>query len=474
MQRYILNFRFPLLILPIIFLLGDKVQAADKPNIILILADDAGYADFSFQGSEVFRTPNIDRIANTGMRFDQAYVSAAVCGPSRAGLITGKYQQKFGFEENNIPGYMSANGSTGDHMGLPTDEKTIADYLKPLGYHTGILGKWHLGNADKFHPLNRGFDEFYGFRGGARSYFSFSENNPNYRREDFLERGFGQYAETEKYLTDALADEAVDFLDKYQNSPFFLYLSFTAVHAPMDALPEDLAAFPTLSGNRQKVAAMTKALDRAVGKLLTRLEQLKLAENTLIVFTNDNGGPSDHNASNNYPLSGTKATHLEGGIRVPFLMRWPGKIPVATSYSHPISTLDLLPTFYSAAKGTNPLPGNIDGVNLLPYIAGSENGQPHQALFWKKENRAAIREGDWKLLRFPDRPAELYNLATDIQESQNLAAKHPDKVKSLYKNLFQWELGLERPKWQLQRKYEGMAMERLDEFRMPLQPERAE
>ncbi|SFC75419.1 Arylsulfatase A [Microbulbifer thermotolerans] len=464
--------RIILLLLGLISAVSAAVESPKKPNIILILADDAGYADFSFQGSQVFQTPNIDRIAETGVRFQQAYVSAAVCGPSRAGLITGKYQQKFGFEENNVPGYMSKSGTTGDDMGLPVDEKTIADYLKPLGYRTAILGKWHLGNADRFHPLNRGFDEFYGFRGGARSYFPFSENNPNHHlTENFLERNFGSYAETSRYLTDALADEAVAFVKRNRSNPFFLYLSFNAVHAPMDALPEDIQAFPTLSGNRQKVAAMTRALDRGVGKLLSTLDELQLTENTLLVFTNDNGGPTDHNASNNYPLSGTKATHLEGGIRVPFLMSWPKKLPKNISYNHPIITLDLLPTFYYAAGGKESLPEDIDGVNLLPFIQGIAKTKPHETLYWKKENRGAIRDGDWKLLRFPDRPAELYNLSVDVGESNNLALKHPDKLAALYKKLFQWELNLERPRWQLKREYEGKAMQRMDEYRTPKTPE---
>ena len=454
-----------------LILISATAQAVQKPNIILILADDAGYADFSFQGSEVFQTPNIDRIAKSGTRFAQAYVSAAVCGPSRAGLVTGKYQQRFGYEENNVPGYMSASGTTGDDLGLPLDEKTIADYLKPLGYHSAILGKWHLGNADRFHPLKRGFDEFYGFRGGARSYFPFNESNPNSRREDFLERGFGSFAETPKYFTDALTDEAVAFVERNKSEPFFLYLSYTAVHAPMDALPEDLAAFPELSGNRQKVAAMTRALDRGVGKLLDALEQQKLIDNTLIVFTNDNGGPTDHNASNNYPLSGTKATHLEGGIRVPFVMQWPGRIPAKQTFPAPISLLDLLPTFYAAAGGQTSTLEGIDGVNLLPFLNGEASGKPHQSLYWKKESRAAIRDGDWKLLRFPDRPAELYNLAEDVSETQNLAQQDPHKVAALYKKLFQWELQLERPRWQLKREFEGQAMERLDAFRKAKLPE---
>ena len=437
-----------------------------RPNIILILADDAGYADFGFQGSSEFLTPNLDRLAEQGMRFTQAYVSAAVCGPSRAGLLTGKYQQRFGFEENNVPGYMTPSTLPDDEMGLPLTESTMADHLRGLGYTTALFGKWHQGNADRFHPLRRGFDEFVGFRGGARSYFPFAEGNPNHRPEDRLEEGFGQYREAPGYLTDYLAERAVDFIDRHQFSPFFLFLSFTAVHAPMDALPEDLAEFQSLPEGRRQLAAMTLAMDRGCGLLLQKLKELGLEENTLIVFTNDNGGPSDANFSDNSPLAGTKANHLEGGIRVPFLMSMPGHISPGV-YLHPVSTLDLLPTFYRLAGGQLTDLQEVDGVDLWPFLVGNKKGHPHQTLFWKKENRGAVREGDWKLLRFPDRPAELYDLRADEGEQNDLASSHPELVRQLYKKLFQWELILARPAWQLQRKYEGDAMQRMDNYRKP-------
>ncbi|UXX77859.1 sulfatase [Reichenbachiella carrageenanivorans] len=449
----------------LMLILALVAQAQPKPNILLILSDDAGYADFGFQGSQIMKTPHLDRLAKQGMRFEQAYVSAAVCGPSRAGLLTGKYQQRFGFEENNVPGYMSASGTTGDDMGLPLDQLTVANYLQNLGYRTALFGKWHMGNADRFHPLQRGFDEFYGFRGGARSYFEYDDEHPNHRQEDYLERGFGQFEETEVYLTDALADETNAFIERNQDQPFFAFLAFNAVHTPMEAKPEDLAKFPDLEGKRQQLAAMTLALDRAIGQVLDKLKELDLDENTLVVFTNDNGGPSDTNASVNDPLSGTKANHLEGGIRVPFLMRWTGVIDKKSTYAYPISTLDLLPTFVKAAGGHPDTIASLDGVDLMPYVLGNNSDRPHQTLYWKKENRGAIREGDWKLLRFPDRPAELYYLPTDASETNNLATANPEKVKAMYKNLFAWELTLERPKWQLQRKYEGAAMKRMDDYK---------
>ncbi|CAM3504548.1 sulfatase [Zobellia roscoffensis] len=439
--------------------------AQDKPNIIFILSDDAGYADFGFQGSKDFQTPELDKLAKNGVRFTQAYVSAAVCGPSRAGLLTGKYQQKFGFEENNVPGLMSKNGITGDDMGLPLDQKTMADYLKEQGYKTAVFGKWHQGNADRFHPTKRGFDEFYGFRGGARSYMPYGNENKLRRDEDRLERGFENYKEHDGYLTDELAEEANSFMDRNQKNPFFIYLAFNAVHTPMEAIEEDLKKVNGLSGKRKTLAAMAIAMDRACGKVLDHIKELGLEKNTLIVFTNDNGGPSDSNESLNDPLSGTKANHLEGGIRVPFLMSWPGILKSNTVYENPVSTLDLLPTFVTAAGGDVSNVEGLDGVDLLPYLKEKKAGIPHTTLYWKKENRGAVRHNDWKLVRFPDRPAELYNIKEDISEVNDLASAHPEKVRELYKMLFDWELTLERPLWELERRFEGKAATRMDTYR---------
>jgi len=446
--------------------------SANPPNIVLILADDAGYADFGFHGSQVMRTPHLDEFCKQSVRFEQAYVSAAVCGPSRAGLLTGKYQQRFGYEENNVPGYMSQSCLPDDEMGLPLNQKIMPQYLKDLDYATGIFGKWHQGNADRFHPTKRGFDVFFGFRGGARSYFAIDESSPGYRAEDRLERGFGDYRESEKYLTDTLVDETILFIEENKSRPFFAYLSFNAVHSPMDAEKKDVAEFPTLSGKRQKLAAMTLSMDRACGRVFDKLAELNLDQNTIVIFTNDNGGPTDSNASVNDPLSGTKANHLEGGIRVPMLMRWKGVISEGSIYAPPVSLLDLLPTFVTAAGGEVDEEADLDGVNLLPYLSGKESGVPHERLFWKKENRGAVREGDWKFLRYPDRPAELYNLANDVSEVMNLADQYPEKVREMYKTLFQWELSLERPAWQLQRKYEGAAMIRMDTYRKKSLPKK--
>ncbi len=450
--------------------LACSIAWSDQPNILLVVADDAGYADFGFHGSEVMKTPQLDDFAKQCMRFEQAYVTAAVCGPSRAGILTGKYQQRFGFEENNVPGYMSPSRLPDDEMGLPLDQKVIPQYLQELGYRTALFGKWHQGNADRFHPTKRGFDEFYGFRGGARSYFPFGKHNPVNRPENKLERGFGQFEEAQTYLTDALAGETNAFMERNRDRAFFVMVSFNAVHTPMQAGQDDLAEFPDLTGKRKQLAAMTRSLDRACGSMFQKLAELGLDQNTIVIFTNDNGGPSDSNASVNYPLSGTKANHLEGGIRVPFLLRWPGVVADRSVYQHPISTLDLLPTFVNAGGGDASSIDGLDGVDLRPWITNQKKNRPHQTLFWKKENRAAIREGDWKLLRFPDRPAELYDLRTDIAETQDLANKHPQTVRQLYKKLFAWELTLQRSAWQLRREYEGATMKRMDAYRTQPHP----
>ncbi len=210
---------------------------------------------------------------------------------------------------------------------------------------------------------------------------------------------------------------------------------------------------------------MAIAMDKACGKVLNRIKELGLDKNTLIVFTNDNGGPSDANESSNNPLSGTKANHLEGGIRVPFLMSWPGKLKPNTVYDNPISTLDLLPTFITAAGGNVSEINGLDGVDLIPFLTENTTEKPHETLYWKKEARGAVRHNDWKLVRFPDRPAELYNIKEDISEVNDLATEHPEKVRELYKMLFDWELTLERPLWQLERRFEGKAAERMDTYR---------
>lgn len=455
------------LLLPFLAAVSPLGAETRPPNIVLLFSDDAGYADFGFQGSDIFKTPHLDQLARRGVIFDQMYVTAAVCGPSRAGLLTGRYQQRFGYEENNVPGLMDPAGLTGDDMGLPLNEQTIADQLRAQGYRTAVFGKWHMGNADRYHPLHRGFDEFYGFRDGARSFFGYTDQKPPRRPSQRMERGFGEFIEPEGYLTDELAEAACDFITRHQDQPFFAFVSFNAVHTPMEPDPQFAAMFPELEGKRRQLAQMNWSLDLACGRIVDHLEELGLSDDTLIIFTNDNGGPTDANRSNNYPLSGTKANHLEGGIRVPGIMVWPGRVEPNTRYGNPVSTLDLMPTFLAAAAPQrSPLP-EWDGVDLLPFLTGEASAHPHKFLFWKKETRAVVRQGDWKLIRFPDRPAELYDISSDPTETNDLAAKYPERVRQMFKELFDWEGELSRPLWQLERRFETRAAERMDTYREP-------
>ncbi|TYK66264.1 sulfatase-like hydrolase/transferase [Colwellia echini] len=450
---------------PLLASLGEQEK---QPNIILIFSDDAGYDDFGFQGSTVLKTPNIDSLASSGVRFTQGYVTDPTCGPSRAGLMTGRYQQKFGYQEINVPGYMSPNSKyLGDDMGLPTDQRTIADYMKERGYATAAYGKWHLGNADRFHPTKRGFDEFYGFRGGDRSYFSYGPNNKLPHNDKRMERGFGKFEEPKEYLTDQLGTEASDFITRHKDNPFFIYLAFNAPHTPMEATEKDLAQFPQLTGKRKIYAAMSLAMDRAIGNVLDTVKKQGLEDNTIVVFTNDNGGPTDKNASVNWPLAGTKSNHLEGGLRVPYVIKWPSKLSQGVEYNKMVSTMDLLPSFFAAAGGDTSKLESVDGEVLWPYLTGEVTGEPHKALFWKKDVRAAIRQGDWKLIRFADRPAELYNIKEDEGEQNNLANKYPERVRSMFKEIFAWELTHERPLWTLSQKFEDYDISRMDKYRVP-------
>ncbi len=422
-----------------------------KPNILILLADDLGYADVGFQGCTDFPTPNLDALAKAGVRCTSGYVSGPYCSPTRAGLLTGRYQQRFGHEFN--PG-------AGANVGLPLTETTLADRLKAAGYVTGLVGKWHLGEADRFRPPHRGFDESYGFLAGAHPYFP-GQGAPIYR-------GLEVARETE-YLTDAFAREACAFLDRHQARPFFLYLAFNAVHTPMHATPDRVRRFESIGDpQRRTYAGMTVALDEAVGRVLDKLRALKLEDDTLVFFFSDNGGPTMRgttiNGSRNTPLRGSKRTTLEGGIRVPFVVRWPGKLPAGRVYDAPVIQLDILPTVLAAA-GVTPRPEwNLDGVDLVPFLSGKESRRPHETLYWRLGAQTAVRHGDWKLVRYdpvadganptgPRRaaitatPAKLYDLAHDIGEVRDLAAQQPAKAKELEELWQKWSAQMARPLW---------------------------
>jgi arylsulfatase A-like enzyme len=416
---------------------------AAKPNILLIVGDDMGYGDVGFHGCKDIPTPNLNALAASGVRFTSGYVSGPYCSPTRAGLLTGRYQTRFGHEFN--PG--------GGSQGLPTTETTIADRLKAAGYVTGLTGKWHLGALPEMHPQKRGFSEFFGFLGGAHDYF----------RSAGILRGNEPVNEKE-YLTDAIGREAVAFIDRHKSEPWFLYLAFNAVHTPMQADDARLTKFANIADKtRHTYAAMMYALDENVGRVMKKLKEAGLEQNTLVYFISDNGGPTmpgvTINGSRNEPLRGSKRTTLEGGVRVPFVVSWPGHIKPGV-YDQPVIQLDLTATALAVAGVAVKPEWKLDGVNLLPFLAGEQTGVPHDALYWRFGEQMAIRMGDYKLVRYdsnadtrtggrkqPVTEAKLYRLSDDIGETKDLAATQPDKLKALQAKWNEWNATLVPPLW---------------------------
>ncbi len=429
-----------LLIVALWLLGGAVVRAADtapRPNIIVILADDLGYADIGCQGCKNIPTPHIDSLAANGIRFTSGYASAAVCSPSRAGLMSGRYQQRFGHEFNPPP-----HGKDSGELGMPLTEVTLADHLRASGYATGMVGKWHLGNHEKFHPLRRGFDEFFGFLAHFHSYL---DAKVAYKTNPIL-RGADRVDEKE-YLTDAFTREAVAFIKGHAGKPFFLYLPYNAVHNPLQASQKYLDRFSTIKNpDRRTYAAMLSAMDDGVGAVLSELREAGIEQDTLIFFLGDNGG-SKVNAARNDPLSGYKAQLWEGGIRVPFLAQWKGRLPAGRVYEQPVIALDILPTAVAAAGGKLPDTGKVDGVNLLPHLTGEVKGPPHEFLFWRSGPQSAARKGDWKLLRGWQPAVQIFDLAADIGEKKNLAGQQPVVVKELAAALEKWDGELAKPLW---------------------------
>ncbi|WP_211223791.1 sulfatase-like hydrolase/transferase [Gaetbulibacter saemankumensis] len=410
-----------------------------KPNFILIVADDLGFADLSLNGSTQIKTPNIDLLAKKGVNFTEAYVSSAVCSPSRAGLLTGINQVEFG-HDNNIGG--SQKGFDPDYLGLPIEQKTVANYLKDLGYTTGLIGKWHLGDEPQFHPLKRGFDEFWGYTGGGHDYFASSPNGKGY--DVPIECNY-KMPEPITYITDDKGDECVDFINRHQSTPFFLFASFNAPHAPLQATQDDLNLYKHIKDiKRRTYAAMVHRLDVNIGKIVDALDQNNLSKNTVVVFISDNGGPVDANASLNAPYRGQKGILLEGGIHVPYIIKWPSKISAGTVYKKPISSLDITPTFVALAGGHEENT-KFTGKNLIPYITKEKQERPHEALMWRFTISSAIRMGGWKLISIPDRLPMLYYLPDDVTEQNDLALKHIEKTQFLLKKLGDWNVSLPHP-----------------------------
>lgn len=433
-------------------------QASRKPNVVFILGDDLGYCDISMYGCKDIPTPNIDSIGKNGIKFTNAYVSAPVCSPSRAGLMTGRYQQRFGFEFNAGPLQRAINNKD---MGLPLTEITLAQAMKKAGYATGMVGKWHMGMNDRYMPTQRGFDEYFGFLFGANLYID--PNKPGVMSRPGAVEGGGSTAssrspqnpifrnttpiEEDEYLTDAFSREAVAYIDRHQKEPFFLYAPFNAPHEPFQATQKYLDRFPNVKDERRRVyMAMVSALDDAVGAILKKLRETGLEKDTLVVFLSDNGCATYSGACTNDPLRFGKLTHLEGGFRVPFAMQWPGHLTAAAVSDQVISSLDLFPTALALAGAELPKDRPYDGVNLLPYLTGKTKGSPHEVLCWRNGPNAAVRKGNWKLFKGGDH-YWLFDLSKDIGEQKDLGAARPEIVEQLKKELAKWEAQMKQPLW---------------------------
>jgi arylsulfatase A-like enzyme len=421
-----------------------RANAADrKPNILVIVADDMGYADCGVQGCTDVATPNIDSLAKHGVRFTNGYVSGCVCSPSRVGILTGRYQQRTGHDAN-------PHGQ----MGLDAKETTMAQRMKVVGYVTGMTGKWHLGELKEQMPPSRGFDEFYGILPHGIG----AEKKGG---EVQVWRGFDK-VETPADHTVKFGEEAEAFIERHKNQPWYLYLPFTAVHAPHVAPESYVKKFAHIEDKgRRQLCAMISVMDDRIGAVLAKLRALKLEENTLIFFISDNGGPASR-AVHNGPLRGGKWTLWEGGIRVPFMVQWKGRITPGRVLDTPVIQLDFLPTALAAAGfGVPPSGGseaggpakagtpNLDGVNLLPLLEGKTDKLQRDSLFWRFGVQFAVRQGDWKLTKASrDMQPALFNLAADIGEKNDLAAQQPEKVKQLQALWDSWNAQNIPPRWE--------------------------
>jgi arylsulfatase A-like enzyme len=440
----------PFALAPIIFNSNSQAQGKrTSPNLIIILADDLGNADVGFNGCKDIPTPNIDRIAQNGVHFTSGYVSYCVCSPSRAGLLTGRYQDRFGYCRNILFAPNDPN------MGLPLSEETLADVLKKANYKSLAIGKWHLGAHESLHPLKRGFNDFYGFLGGGHNYFpdNFTLNDPYEAKNEYdsyrikLLRNLERVDEKE-YLTDAFSREAVSYIEKNKDNPFFIYLAYNAPHSPLQATEKYLSRFSHMKeGKRKTYAAMVSAVDDGVGLVLAKLDKLKLTENTIVVFLSDNGGPENDNGSDNGILRGQKGDLFEGGIRVPFAMRWPAQIKAGQTFDKPVISLDVFASVIAQTKIQVKTKNKIDGVNLIPFLTGEKIEAPHAYLFWRKFDAKtyAIRKGNEKMILKSGPEEMLFDLGQDISEQNNLSAERKETIKRLSGDLRKWESELKNP-----------------------------
>jgi arylsulfatase A-like enzyme len=462
------------------------------PNIIFIVADDLGKFEISAYGSETMNTPYIDKLASEGVRFTDCYVSSPVCGPSRAGLMTGRYQTRFGFETqpmevypNNLLVYTIGRymSNTGDFVmdvkpkfppewqmvkqGVPPTEFTLAEILKMRNYNTACVGKWHLGYDKELIPNERGFDYQYGFY-GAFSLYSKKRNSPNmvnYKSDSFSYkvqwktgrtktsaiRRNNKVIKEDRYLTDAILYEGIDFIARHKDDkdPFFLYLAFNAPHVPFQ-VPKVYYELESDEPDEKKriYHAMIQVLDDAIGTLMDKVKRLGLEENTIIYFISDNGGASYTGATDNGPYKGGKLTEFEGGVNVPFIMKWKGHIPEGLVYDKPVSSMDIFMTSVKEAECPLPEDRTFDGVNLIPYLTNEKHGWPHEVFYWKADHIQAMRTKDWKfLMSTRDNWIELYNISEDKYEQFDLYGEKPDTLKNMLRRYDKWKLELQPPLW---------------------------
>lgn len=467
-----------------------NTRAASAPNIILIIADDLGKSELSTYGSKDISTPHIDAIGHNGVLFNDAYVTSPVCAPSRAAILTGQYQQRFGFETQPMEYYpgrikyaLAKNAKRlGDwnvvtppsypskemmrKQGIPLGQVTLPELLQARGYQTALIGKWHLGYGDGYRPNDRGFDYFYGFL-GAFSRYTADKKSPGYHtfvQDDFSSEyqwkvGRSENAailrndtliEEKEYLTFAMTREAKQYISAHKQAPFYLQLAYNAPHVPFQAPDEYYDQFPHIQDeNRRIYLAMIKALDEAVGDLIHHLEQEGVLENTLILFISDNGGASYTKATDNTPLKGGKLTLFEGGVNVPFMMQWNGHIQPGQRFVPTVSALDIFPTCIAAAEVGVMRDQTMDGQNLLKYVNGQLNESTSEAFFWRADHVRAVRYGRWKMIMSTrDNWLEIYNLDTDKSESIDLSPIRSDEKVYLMDIFEGWNKQLpEKPLW---------------------------
>jgi len=475
-MKYILTLLVAVLVGPPAALhAAEAAKATPKPNIVYIVADDLGYGEPGCYGGKDIPTPRIDALASSGIRFTSGYVTAPFCAASRAALMTGRYQTRFGFEFNPIGAKNAALG-----IGLPVAEKTVADRLRDAGYATALLGKWHLGGTAEFHPQRRGFDEFFGFlheghfyvpppwqgvttwlrrktlpNGGQGRWTSpdgrmvwsthLGSNEPEYDTDNPLLRS-SQPVDEKANLTDAFTREACDFIDRHRAQPFFLYLAYNAVHSPMQGTDDYMKKFAHIEDIQRRIfAAMLAHLDDGVGNVLAQLRESGVEGNTFVVFLSDNGGPTKELTSSNAPLRGGKGDLWEGGIRVPFMVSWKNHLPAGGVIDAPVTSMDATATALEFADA-EPSETKLDGVSLMPLLTGKMTEAPERTLFWRVGKKNALRSGDWKLIR-DGKQWQLYDLAHDISETTNRATEEPTRVQQMSSLWDKWNAEQIEPLW---------------------------